>query len=285
MKQKKLFAAVLAAIALAAFSCGVTADALGLPREFAPLPPRSFTVSDPENTRGLSTKRVEFCYGIPKEGKPNRISVEIQKYFDSCGYSAFAYDNKTKEKALYLTFDCGYENGNTHVILDALKERKVPAAFFCTLHHLKSEPELVARIISEGHIVGNHSDNHPDFSEISRSKMAQEILSCENYLREMFGYTSPYFRFPKGNYSECALELVDSMGMTSVFWSSSYADWDTEKTKGREFAFDSVTSRLHPGAVILLHSVSPDNAAAIGDIIDFAVKQGYTFRPLSQYGK
>ncbi|MCL2507808.1 MAG: polysaccharide deacetylase family protein [Oscillospiraceae bacterium] len=283
MKQKFFSIALTAAVAAALLSGAATVCAA--PSEFPPLPAISFTAADPENTRRLPTKKIEHSYGIPKNGRPNQISVDNQAYFDKCGYSAFAYDNKTKEKVLYLTFDCGYENGNTHVIMDALKERNIPAAFFCTLFHMKSEPELIARMIREGHIVGNHTDRHPDFSEISRDRMVQEILACENYLREMYGYSSPYFRFPKGTYTECALELVDSMGMTSVFWSSSYEDWDTEKTKGREFAFDCVTSRLHPGAVILLHSVSPDNAAAIGDIIDYAVAQGYTFRPLTKYGK
>ena len=284
MKQKFFAAALTPAIAATVLLFATNARAAG-PYDFKPLPAISFTDSDPNNARGLSTKKIEHAYGIPKDGQPNRLSVENQQFFDKCGYRAVAYDNKTKEKVLYLTFDCGYENGNTHVILDALKERNVPAAFFCTLHEIKSEPELIARMIREGHIVGNHTDRHPDFSEINRARMAQEILICENYMREIYGYSSKYFRFPKGNYTLCALELVDQMGMTSVFWSSSYADWDTAKVRGKDYAFETVTSRLHPGAVIMLHSVSKDNAAAMGDIIDYALKQGYTFRSLTQLGK
>lgn len=158
----------------------------------------------------------------------------------------------------------------------------MPAAFFCTLSNIKAEPELTARMIKEGHIVGNHSDSHPDFSKISRTQMAKEIENCDNYLRENFGYTSPYFRFPMGSYSDCALDLVSSLGYKSVFWSVAYADWDVSDVKGKQYAFETVTSRLHPGAIILLHSVSPDNAEALGDIIDWARKQGYEFRSLSQ---
>ena len=113
--------------------------------------------------------------------------------------------------------------------------------------------------------------------------MADEILECDNYLRSNFGYATSFFRFPEGSYSENSLELVDSMGYTSVFWSCSYADWDVKKTKGGEYTFETVTARLHPGAVILLHSVSPDNAEALGDIIDYAVQNGYKFKPLSYY--
>lgn len=243
--------------------------------------PMTFTVNDPENSRGLSNERKEHSFGVAKNGIPHDISKSTQKYFESTGYKAVCYDTKSEEKVLYLTFDCGWENGCTDNVLDTLKEKKVPAAFFCTLDHIKSSPDLIARMINEGHIVGNHSAKHPNFSQISRQRMADEILECENYLRENYGYSTKFFRFPEGSYNESALELVSSMGMTSVFWSSAYADWDVNKTKGRQYAFDTVTSRLHPGAVLLLHSVSPDNAAALGDIIDWARNNGYVFRSLN----
>ncbi len=247
-----------------------------------PLQPISFTATDPENSRRLSTDRIDHSFGVAKNSQPNSISVSSQKFFETHGYKAVTYDNKSEEKVLYLTFDCGYENGNTEIILDTLKEKNVPAAFFCTLYHIETEPELIARMINDGHIVGNHSDNHPDFSSISRERMAKEIETVENCLRTKFGYTSSYFRFPEGAYSECALELVGSLGYTSVFWSCAYADWDTENTKGADYARQTVVSRLHPGAVILLHSVSPDNAQAMGDIIDDARALGYEFRSLDQ---
>ncbi len=247
-------------------------------RTFSPM---EFTVNDPENSRRLSTEKKEHSYGVAKNGEPHEISKTAQKYFESTGYKAVCYNTKSAEKVLYLTFDCGWENGCTQKVLDTLKEKKVPAAFFCTLDHIRSSPELISRMINEGHIVGNHSAKHPDFSEISRQRMADEILDCENYLRENFGYSSRFFRFPKGSYTENALELVDSMGMTSVFWSCAYADWDVNNTKGGQYAFDTVTARLHPGAVILLHSVSPDNAEALGNIIDYARSNGYVFKSLN----
>ena len=247
------------------------------------LPPASFKVNDPDNSRKLSTEKIEHSFGVAKDGKPHEIAVGVQNNLDRLGYKAFCYDTKSAEKVLYLTFDCGWENGCTSKILDTLKEKQVPAAFFCTLDHIKSSPELIARMINEGHTVGNHSSKHPDFSKISRQRMADEILECDNYLRSNFGYATSFFRFPEGSYSENSLELVDSMGYTSVFWSCSYADWDVKKTKGGEYAFETVTARLHPGAVILLHSVSPDNAEALGAIIDYAVQNGYKFKPLSYY--
>lgn len=244
---------------------------------------RIFEVPDPDNSRGLSTERKEHSYGVAKNSQPHSISVQAQQYFSSLDLGAFCYDTVTKEKVLYLTFDCGWENGCTSIILDTLKEKNVPAAFFCTLDHIEAEPALIRRMIDEGHIVGNHSANHADFTKISREKMAGEILECENYLRSEFGYVPCFFRFPEGAYSENSLDLVNSMGYKTAFWSCSYADWDVEKTKGGDYAFEKVTSRLHPGAVILLHSVSPDNAEALGRIIDYARESGYEFKALSDF--
>lgn len=239
-----------------------------------PLPLKKFTVLDPENTKGLGTAAKLHSYGVAKDGKPNKISVENQKYYSQ--YGALTLDT-SGEKVIYLTFDCGYENNLTEKILDTLRDKQIPAAFFVTLPYLKSNPKIAARMIKEGHTVGNHSSSHPDFSAISRPQMSEEIQEVDNYLRLHFGYSSPYFRFPRGVCSDSSLELVSSLGYTSVFWSTAYADWDTAAQRGADYAFSVVTSRLHPGCVLLLHAVSSDNAFALGRIIDFALKEGYTF--------
>ncbi len=245
-----------------------------------PLDTISFSVKDPDNIQKLPSEKIEHAYGVAKNSAPHSISVSSQKSFESKGYRAVTFDTSDNEKLLYLTFDCGYENGNTSKILDVLKENGVKAAFFCTLDDIKAEPDLISRMIKEGHIVGNHSTTHPSFPELSRKAMAKEIEHCENYLRQYFGYSSKYFRFPKGEYSENALELVGSLGYTSVFWSLAYSDWDVNNQKGEEYAFEKVTSRLHPGAIILLHSVSKDNADALDRIISYAIENGYSFKTL-----
>ncbi len=247
------------------------------------LPRVQFRVYDPSNYRKLSTKRVGHWFGASQYGERPKASLRFQKEFDQKGYDALTLDIKHTGNILYLTFDCGWENGYTGIILDVLKEKQVPAAFFCTLSQAKSSPQLIARMINEGHIVGNHSCKHPDYSTIDRVRMAQEIQTFDNYLRTNFGYTSPYFRFPYGAYTDSALELVSSLGYRSIFWSFAYEDWDVENQKGKEFAFRSVTTHLHPGGVFLLHSVSSDNASALGDIIDYARAQGYEFRSLDDY--
>jgi peptidoglycan-N-acetylmuramic acid deacetylase len=249
---------------------------------FATLPARAIAIPDPNNSKQLPTKKIEHSYGVAKDETPHQISMDNQKFFDGKHYQAVAYDNITQEKVLYLTFDCGYENGNTAKILDVLREKQVPAAFFCTVDEMKGAPEIVARMIREGHIVGNHSVTHPSFAQISRTQMAQEVLASDNYLRTNFGYSAPFFRFPKGEYTESALEAVASLGFSSIFWSAAYSDWDVTTQRGAQYAVDTVTSRLHPGAILLLHSVSADNAAGMAAIIDKAQTMGYHFRDLTQ---
>ena len=248
-----------------------------------PLETVDFTVSDPDNTKGLSTKKISHSYGVAKNEIANDISFNSQKHFDDGNFNALTLDTKTQEKVVYLTFDVGYDNGYTGMILDTLKVKNVPAAFFCTVGEMKSDPDSITRMINEGHIVGNHTDTHPSMDELSRTEMMHEIKAFDDYIRTNFGYTAPYFRFPKGEYSDCALDLVGSLGYTSVFWSLAYADWDTSAQKGAQYAVDTVISRIHPGAVILLHAVSSDNAEGLGEIIDTAREMGYEFRSLDEY--
>lgn len=247
---------------------------------YEPLPEVTLAVEDPENTAGLSTQKIAHSYGVAKDGEAAQTSKDNQQIYAK--YGGFTLDT-SGEKVIYLTFDCGYENGYTEKILDVLKEKEVPAAFFVTRPYIESSPEIVARMIREGHIVGNHTDKHPDFSTISRTRMAEEIQSVDNLLRTKFGYSAPYFRFPEGACSDSALELVQSVGYRSVFWSSAYADWDANNQKGADYAYDTVMARLHPGCVQLLHAVSKDNTEALGRIIDAARAQGYTFKSLESF--
>ncbi len=243
-----------------------------------------YYVNDPYNSRGLSTARNPFSFGVASGGVPHSITVNNQATFDSWGTNALAWDNKSGEKVLYLTFDCGYKYGDlTSRMLDTLSEKNVRAAFFCTMDYLDDEPDVISRMINEGHIVGNHTATHPDCTTVSRERFAWEILGVHNYMRVNYGYSPTYFRFPTGAFSQDTIDLASSVGYRSVFWSIAYADWDPANQQGVESAYSQVTSRLHPGAVILLHSTSPDNAEILGRVIDYARSQGYEFRSLDQY--
>ena len=187
----------------------------------------------------------------------------------------------TSKKVIYLTFDEGYENGYTSKILDTLKENNVKAAFFITMPYLKSQFDLVDRMVKEGHAVGNHTVHHPSMPEVTDDKkLEQELLELDLLFRAKTGIDMKYLRPPKGEYSERTLKISRELGYRNVFWSLAYADWDVNKQRGTEYAHKIVLDNIHNGAVLLLHAVSKDNAEALGNIISDLKAQGYTFGKL-----
>ena len=197
-------------------------------------------------------------------------------------YNSF-YMDITKPKKIYLTFDEGYENGYSAKILDTLKEKKVSAAFFITAPYAKEQTELINRMINEGHIVGNHTINHPNLPKLSNAdKISEELTGMNKLVMDLYNYEMKYMRPPEGEYSEKVLSIANDLGFKTVLWSFAYKGWDTNSQKGKDYAFKEVTSYLHDGAVLLLHAVSKDNADALGDIIDYARQNGYEFASLDE---
>lgn len=195
-------------------------------------------------------------------------------------YGSF-YLGDTNKKDIYLTFDNGYENGYTADILDVLKKKKVPATFFITGHYITTNEDLIKRMIDEGHIIGNHSWHHPDLTQVSDTRLAKELnLIKEEYERQTGRTDMMYLRPPRGIYSERTLKLSKDLGYVNVFWSLAYIDWYTDRQKGWKYAYDNIMKQIHPGAVILLHAVSEDNAKALANVIDDLRKEGYTFKSL-----
>ncbi len=186
--------------------------------------------------------------------------------------------NITEEKVITLTFDQGYENGFTGMILDTLKDKGVKATFFLTGDYARREPELIRRMIDEGHTIGSHSWSHYSMPEISIEEMESEIMTLHNYVIENYGVCMTSFRPPKGEYSELSLAVTADFGYKSVLWSFAYADWDTDNQPDPAASLEKLVARLHPGAIYLLHSVSETNASILGDFIDQALAQGYTFK-------
>lgn len=181
-------------------------------------------------------------------------------------------------KTIYLTFDEGYENGYTPKILDALKEKNVPAIFFVTMHYAKSNPELIQRMIDEGHVVGNHSDTHHNYTTLPLDAVQNDILSLHNYIEETYGYTMNVFRYPEGVFSEQTVALIGELGYKQMFWSFAYSDWNPEKQPSTEDAYDRIVGGAHDGAIYLLHAVSKANTEALPGAIDTLREKGYEFK-------
>ncbi|MBE1443683.1 delta-lactam-biosynthetic de-N-acetylase [Paenibacillus sp. OAS669] len=227
-----------------------------------------------------------YHFGFKKSRNQQLASINEEGFKDIIQKNEAIFLGDVTQKELYLTFDNGYENGYTGRILDVLKEHKVPAIFFVTGHFVKDRPELVKRMVEEGHLIGNHSWSHPDMSQISNERLREELEKVQAEVGKLTSQKEMhYLRPPRGIFNNRILAESKSLGYTSVFWSVAYRDWDPKTQKGWKYAYDNVMSQLHPGAVILLHSVSSDNAEALGRIIAAAKEQGYEFKSLDQMQK
>ena len=194
-----------------------------------------------------------------------------------------AYLDPDGGKVLYLTFDAGYENGYTDAILDTLKKREVPAAFFLVGDYLEREPDLVRRMAAEGHIVGNHTRTHPDMTKLEGDAFAAELRGMEALYEDVTGQTLPkFYRPPQGLYSGENLKQAQALGYKTVFWSLAYADWDNEHQPDPDGAVEKLTGRLHDGAVVLLHATSKTNAEILDRLIGKWQEMGYRFAPLTE---
>ena len=230
---------------------------------------------------GAMLESENWGLGFGKEGqKPtgNASPAELAEY--NAHFIA-----EGDEKVLYLTFDCGYENGNTEPILDALKAHNAPATFFVVGHYLESAPDLVKRMVEEGHTVGNHTYHHPDMSQISdQVSFQKEMESVEDKFKEITGQDlALYYRPPQGKYSESNLKMAQEMGYATFFWSLAYVDWNQDDQPSHEEAFKKLTKRVHPGAIVLLHSTSKTNGEILDELLTKWEEMGYTFRPLSDF--
>lgn len=188
------------------------------------------------------------------------------------------------EKTLYLTFDCGYENGNTEKILDALQKHNAKAAFFVVGHFLDSAPELVKRMKEEGHIVGNHTWSHPDMDTISgEDKFREELDLVSGKYQEITGQElSCFYRPPQGKYHLSNLAMAQKLGYKTIFWSLAYVDWNVDAQPSKEEAFAKLLGRVHPGAVVLLHSTSATNGEILDELLTKWEEMGYRFGTLEE---
>lgn len=207
----------------------------------------------------------------------NASAAELKKYD-----TYFCGDED--QPVIYLTFDAGYENGYTAQILDVLRSHNAPAAFFLVGNYLQQEPELVQRMLDEGHIVGNHTWSHPDIATVqTKEALEEQLTKLEDLFRDVTGREmSKYYRPPQGKYSQDNLELAQSLGYTTVFWSLAYVDWYENDQPTRDQAFAKLIPRIHNGAVVLLHSTSRTNAEILDELLTAWEDLGYRFGTLDE---
>lgn len=211
--------------------------------------------------------------GIPPEG-----GAELDTLLNKHGA---IYKGSPDKKVIYLTFDNGYENGFTKSILDTLKKEKAPATFFLTGHYLNSASDLVQRMVKDGHTIGNHSYGHPNMARLSPAEMKEEWQRFDDKLREITGVNrTVYARPPEGIFNEEVLAVGNEAGYRHIFWSIAFKDWLKDQRKGADYAYNELMKQLHPGAIVLMHTVAQDNAEALPQFIKDAKSQGYVFASL-----
>ena len=232
------------------------------------------------SSSAISSESTNWGLGFDEEGKRPTGNASIEQLKK---YNAY-YAQNTDSKILYLTFDAGYENGNTPAILDALKKHKCPATFFVVGNFIADNPKLIQRMISEGHTVGNHTMTHPDMSKISSVQAFQnELSSVEQLYKNITDQDMPkLYRPPRGIYSTENLTMAKNLGYSTFFWSLAYVDWIQDQQPSKEEAFDKLLSRIHPGAIVLLHNTSSTNAEILDELLSKWEEMGYRFGSLNE---
>ena len=225
---------------------------------------------------GAAVSNKKICWGIKRATNHQKPDVGSANEKIMEQYNGICFGDTDSNK-IYLTFDAGYEAGYMDKILETLKQNNVKAVFFITGHYLNSQPDLVRRMIDEGHIVGNHTVNHKCMPEIDDEAIKKDVMDLHTAMYDKFGYEMKYIRPPKGEFSERTLSYTNSLGYKTVMWSVAYDDWDESKQGREEYGKKKILDNLHNGAVILLHSNSKDNANILDDVIKEAKKMGYEF--------
>ncbi len=225
-----------------------------------------------------SAESANWGLSFQEEGKRPVGNATIEELAQ---YNAH-YAKDTDEKVIYLTFDCGYENGNMPAILDALKKHNVSATFFVVGNFISDQPDLIKRMVEEGHTVGNHTFTHPDMSKIStKEAFSKELQQVEDAYKKITGTPmTKFYRPPQGIYSLTNLKMAQEMGYHTFFWSLAYVDWYQDKQPSHEEAFEKLIGRIHPGAIVLLHSTSKTNGEILDELLGKWKEMGYHFDTL-----
>ncbi len=220
----------------------------------------------------LSHEKQGYGQGVNVDDK-NRPTGALDFNAQYGKYSALAINED--DKRIELTFDQGYENGYTEKILDTLKEKNVRATFFLVGDYAEKNPDLVKRMIADGHIIGNHTQTHPSMPSLTAEEIQAEIGKLHDYVKEQFGYEMNVLRPPMGEFSEFSLSETKNTGYTTKLWSFAYKDWLTDDQPDPAYAKQKLIDGAHEGAIYLLHSVSATNAEVLGDVIDAIRARGF----------
>lgn len=222
-----------------------------------------------------STENIGFWFGRNKDFKRPEAPLTIE---DFKKYNAYYLGED--EKVIYLTFDEGLNNTQAEKNLDTLKKHNIKGTFFVTKGFIEANTDIVKRMVNEGHVVGNHTYNHPNMAQTAEENPEQfikELAITEDTFKNLVGTEmDKVLRFPEGTFSECAMDYANEMGYKCIFWSFAYKDWNAE-WNDKDYALDWMKTYSHNGAIYLLHGVNKANADALDEFITYMDSEGYRF--------
>ena len=224
----------------------------------------------------LSNEQYNFGYSNENRDE-NNIPTDWAWYESKWGQFDVDWIQDTSDKTIYLTMDEGFGNDNTIKILDTLAEKGVPVTFFVTKYFADERPELIERMLKEGHQIGNHTCTHPNMPSLGIEAETDQVMTLHNQIKDQFGYEMKLFRYPEGIYSDQSFGLVNNLGYKVVFWTYAYVDYNEDAQPPVDESLQKALAGLHNGAIYLLHASSDTNTAMLADFIDGARARGFEF--------
>lgn len=191
------------------------------------------------------------------------------------------YCVQTDEPKIALTFDAAWGNEDTREIMEILKKHNVKVTFFMTGGWVDAYPDDVKYILSEGHDLGNHSENHKNMSQLSNAEKKTELMTVHDKVKALTGYDMFLFRPPYGDYDNAVIKTARECGYYAIQWDVDSLDW---KDYGVDSIIKTVTRHKHlgNGSIILCHNGAKYTAQALDTLISTLQEAGYTFVPLSE---
>lgn len=179
-----------------------------------------------------------------------------------------------------MTFDDGPSAETTPRLLEMLKQRNIKATFFLIGQNAAANPDLVRRILAEGHEIGNHSWTHPQLSKLSDDKVTAEITKTQDAIKDASAFTPTLLRPPYGAITSRQRQwIADQFGLTIILWSVDPFDW---KRPGASVIAQRILSQVRPGAIVLSHDIHKQTVDAMPATLDGLVAKGYKFVTVSQ---
>lgn len=214
-----------------------------------------------------------FSFGLAKaEGALDLAQAAAQ-------YPQLVVRQGKPQMQVALTFDDGPDGHYTSAILDILKEKQAPATFFVVGYRAKAHPDMIKRIIEEGHTLANHSWNHPDMSRLGSQNITNQLAYTDNVLENTTGTRTHYFRPPYGAMNGSVISVANQLGYKVILWSVDPQDW---RGYGPEKILQRVVGAIHPGAIVLQHCTNNGTLYSLRSLIDKLRAMGYQLVTLEE---